>query len=697
MTAHDRLTGTPSQPEPGWSGRWFAPGGHVLDPNEGGDSRDQMTSVDLESIAALRQILADAFESGSWAALDEVPVLAQHEDGTMQVQPRETVLEGHIDSLEYVCKDHFITRIGELSMLVPAARVRKPARKAIERLSGHTEDWAARTLGGPVARRALAVTRVEDADLYENRMVTELVHPILSTALSRRLSELRRRKTDLDDLLLARDEGTRSRREHLYRFWGDSAEHAADAAAAVDRTLARLQRLSTKVQKLRGSALSVLLRGRRTGQRNVRNTNVIVDNRHYRSAAKIWRAYEAFLPTGTSSEERQEASVARHIAFDRYVVALLVQALGYLDFIPEADNFTEGGDATAFRGPWTRATVTVQDDGVIVIESHGCRTRVVPLLDLVGPDDSDGTVGMRWVSAVSGMNDSTVVVYTAPSHRLRQLHDVRIAAKLTSSGPDGWIPSVGTAVPVSPYETTSLERVARALALAIMLPALEDYPIPLALGERRIPRRLLDELANANLADSGLSPMFHRMSADQLGIRRPLTRSETSRFTGFVRSLSERTRRPGWERDISADIALLESDMMAATSAVEDLLTCPSCHRKADATRVARRGVVLSITCASCGMRWGHETCGNCQSRIPIIEPDREIVNPEVSGPGWVERVFGQEALSSPCWARTVPGRYVCPTCRVCSESNTPAGEDCIRCNGSASEDSGRPGNSRTM
>jgi hypothetical protein len=667
-----------------------------LDPNEGGDSRDQVTSVDLESIAALRQILADAFMSGSWAALDEVPVLAQHEDGTMQVQPCEAVLEGHIDSLEYVCKDHFVTRIGELSMLVPVARVKKPARKAIQRLSGHTEDWAARTLGGPVARRALAVTRVEDADLYENRMVTELVHPILSSALSRRLSELRRRKSDLDDLLLARDEGTRSRRTRLYQFWGDSAEHAADAAAAVDRTLGRLQRLSTKVQTLRGSSLSVLLRGRRTGQRSLRNTNVIADNRHYRSAAKIWRAYELELPTATSPEERQEALAARHVAFDRYVAALLAQALSFLDFIPEADGFVEGVP-TAFHGPWTRATVTVDVDGVIVIESHGRRTRIVPMLDLFGPDDSAETVSTRWVSAASEVHEHTVVVYLASSHRLRQLPDVRISAQLTSAGPDGSVPSVMTAVPVSPYETTSLERVGRALALAIMLPALEDYPTPLASSERRIPRRLLDELAKSDVADSGLSPIFHRSSVDQLAIRRPLTHSEAARLTGLVRSLSERARRPGWERDVSADIALLEGDVLAASSAVEDLLTCPSCHRATDSSRVARRGIVLSITCPSCGTRWGHETCGNCQSRIPVIEPERELVSPEVSGPGWVERVFGQEALASPCWARNVPGRYVCPACRICSESSTPAGKDCPRCNGSAPDDANGPGISRTL
>ena len=141
-----------------------------------------------------------AMASGSWTELLGRPLLAGHDEDIVHLERREKRLADKLPSIAHIT-ERFVTRLGERSELMPVSRVKRPARRAIERLAGHTEDWAGRTLAGPVPRRALAVTREEDANLYENRMVAELVHPILSSALLERIRKLRRLVTDLADLI----------------------------------------------------------------------------------------------------------------------------------------------------------------------------------------------------------------------------------------------------------------------------------------------------------------------------------------------------------------------------------------------------------------------------------------------------------------------------------------------------------------
>ena len=283
---------------------------------------------------------------------------------------REQVLKANLPSIARVC-ERFITRLGERSELLPVSRVKRPARRALERLSAHTEDWATRTLSGPVPRRALAVTREEDADLYENRMVTELVHPILTSALSDRIRRLRRLTSDLADLARAEDEGTHYRRYRLYTFWGADAARAAESSSQASQTLRELEKLAAWVQSLRGSTLTVALRGRRTGQRSLRNTNVIANDRHYRAAGLVWSAYEREPEADETAEERQARFLSRHRAFDNYVLGLVVRSLDDLGYAPGEDEMPAGNSPVALHGPWGEVTFTRTPAGVIVLTSHG--------------------------------------------------------------------------------------------------------------------------------------------------------------------------------------------------------------------------------------------------------------------------------------------------------------------------------------
>jgi hypothetical protein len=675
------VSGRTSEPLPNWTGRWAIGGTPCLDDrcDAGNVSRDDSTSDDLDALATLEVGLHAAVNSGSWSAVRDAQLLAGLDEESLQLERREFVLRDNLSSIAEVC-ERFVTRLGELVELRPVAQVKRPARKALARLAAHTEDWAARTLSGPIPRRALAVSRDEDADLYENRMVVELVHPILTSAISARVQRLRRIRADLADLERARDEGTHRRRERLYRFWGGDAARVGESSDRAARTLEELERLGARLQHLRGSTLGRLLRGRRTGQRTLRHTNLIANDRHYRAAGLVWSAFERDPDLQEDAEERRERLRRRHLTFDQYALGLLVRAFSELGYSPDGDTIPTPDHPGTLTGAWGTATIRMNNDGTLTLESHGTATRFVPLIDLVGPDDDPATVEARWQSVIGAVAKPTVIIHLSSSETLRALPP-RLATPLISAAQDDIAGRRdATAIPVSPLETTSLERVARAVATAVMVPALLSYPLAVSLDGRPVPRRLIDRLMTLDSPRPAASPIFHRPSHDELHLRRPMIASESTQLDALLRELSRRAKAPGWERDMADEIWCLRAALDIAESAARTFLTCPGCRNAAGPEQLHREADVFSITCRLCGTRWGHERCGACQARVPIIELEREPLNPEVQGPGWVERIFGHEALASPCWARTVGDRYICTSCGKCPLSGSEPGANCTRC-----------------
>ena len=630
-------------------------------------------------MGSLDQLLSTAVESGSWAELLATPLLAGHDDDVVRLEQREIRLAERLPSIAHIT-ERFVTRLGERSELMPVSRVKRPARRAIERLAAHTEDWAGRTLAGPVPRRALAVSREEDPNLYENRMVAELVYPILSSALLERIRQLRRLVTDLADLDPAQHVGTYQRTERLYSFWGDDAAKAAESHLHAGETLASLEKLAAWVNALRGSTLSRLLGGRTTGRRSLRRTNIINNDRHYRTAGDVWVDYERPEIATETPDVRRKRLTSRHLTFDRYVLGLVARALADLGYTPPADRLPGPGETVELEGSWGKVLLGRGTDGVLTISCHGSMTRIVPLLDVIGPQDEPAAAGQRWAELGEAIGCPTVVVFLASAGEVRAIADQQPAAAMISACDDSLEPGTGlTGIPVSPLETTSLERIARGVALAVRIPPLMAYPRRVTPGDERMPRRLVEHLYSAVTSEPGLSPLFHRVDND-LRLRRPLVAAERERLEGVVRGLATAARGSGWERDYVTPISFLIGSFDSAVEALLPLLTCPVCSEPSEARQLIRAGDLFAISCHSCGTRWGHERCGGCQARIPFVEPEQGLLNPDVQGPGWVERIFGQDALSSPCWARTTANRYICPECRTCSLLGDALSAGCTRC-----------------
>lgn len=662
----------------GWSGRWFGESGWVLDPEgNAADSRDSAETDDVDALLSISEDLIEALESGSWRRLSRAPLLASHDAQSLALEDREMRLEEHVPSLVRICS-RYVTRLGELIELQPVARVRRPARRALERLSAHTEDWAALTIKGPVPRRALAVTRDLNPDLYENRMVVELIHPVLSTALGARLRRLQRVERDLADLAAARHEGTHQRRTRLYAFWGAGAERVDESSRAAADALQRVRSLHQQISRLRGSLLLSLLTGKRTGQRCLRRTNVIQNDRHYHAAGLIWEAYERPPVIVEVPEQRAVRLQQRHEAFFAYVFGLLVRSLDELGYAPHEDQLPSPGLPVTLTGRWCDATLHVTGERTLILESAGRRTRIVPLLDMLTPSDDATDVARRWTTAVEQVEEPTILAYLAPTESIRHL-EPPLALQMLAGRPETRLLASG--VPVSPLETTSLERLSRAIAVAVLEPALLSFPAEIRDGDQPIPRRLIARILEANIQEATAPPLLHLGVPDRISLRRQLLQEERTSLSLLIGQLKSEAGGPGRAKDLKEAVEALASSVEAAEALVGRLFCCPTCGIRGDASQVAREGDLFMLTCRdrSCMTRWGHERCGACAQRVPIIEPGGTSARAQ-AGPGWIERTFGTDCLSSPCWSSGGSGRYICPRCLACPLADTAEAVDCMRC-----------------
>ena len=236
-----------------------------------------------------------------------------------------------------------------------------------------------------------------------------------------------------------------------------------------------------------------LLGTRRSGRRQLRQTNVIANDRHYRAAGIVWNAYERGDRAIETADERQARLAERHEAFSLYAVALIVRALSDLGYRPDEDRAPAVGGTLRLKGAaiWATIELNWSRDGTVTLRSEGRSTRFIPLLDLVGPDDRLEEAVARWSAVEAEITSPSGDGALAPFRVMAALPGVA-AQSLTSAGADG--PNgraLVTAVPVTPLETTSLERVARAVADAMReRQGARSYPAVVR-ADNPLPRRII--------------------------------------------------------------------------------------------------------------------------------------------------------------------------------------------------------------
>lgn len=615
--------------------------GHVLRVGPDGDER--LAEEVLDGLTS--ELLGSPL---TWDFLTQsVPLVATSTNAAEELEVLVSGVKADLPHLRTVVHEPR-SRLQHEERLVPVGRARRPARTAVRRLAGHSEDWYDRGFRSVQPRRVLTRRVDLDVDLYENRVAVALLEQHIPWALQTRMRRLQEVEAGLEELTKAlRDEGSYLRRLRLSALWEATGDGSAvfDAYAKVAQVLADAVGLRRELQRLRGAPLIESLTGRRPPVGSLRMTNILRDDGHYRGVADLWKLVVEPLSPPEPEAQRRERLEARQCAMAVYVLGLICRNLRTLG----CDVRDRGATAEAgidFDSPWGPGLVRIGSDDVVVLHTPAGTRRFVPW-----------TAPAEVVAGAVPLPGSTTVAY---------LGSVADAA-LETLGADA-----DAAVPVNLLEPVATERMGRVVLRCLVGGALASYPPSITNAGQPVPPRLRDEL--------GSLPQV-RVSEERTELIEPLGSGGIEEIDRWLEDLKLRGRGHGWERHELRNLSSVRESIVDADRQLSGLLSCPACQVRAPIRAFDRDGDGYLVRCESCHTEWGLARCGSCGGIEPILRLDVELSGrAEASTARELDRLLGRDRLATPCWRTPIGGRdFICSSCGVCGGQAAHA-DDCFRC-----------------
>ena len=639
---------------PGPTGEWEVGKGGLEDASVGQFFPDALASdQDVEALLQLGQRLREESHDG-WLAWSGVNPLAPGLDEAVRPHPFEDRIEHELQHLEAVChKPRTHIRLEVERELV--GRARRIAREAPEWLAAHTEDWHHRTLAGVQPRRIRAEIREERWDLYENRVAARLVDKLV-VWLRRRIAEVRRIRDDIlsrfEELDDTAQDGSRHRAERIYSLWGE-AWHANWQEVA-DSTLKRLERLLYKVLALQDSSLYRQVPMRAQVPRTLRMTNLLTTDDHYRGVARLW----SLLPTRDSLSPRMHYQRQQdlHRSFDAWCMLLVVRACSQLRICPADDDDWESALAKGHSVQLEKGLrVEWEDCGSVSIgatqEMGGLTLRFVPSLQSLESARTEDALAQRVApitDAVAEQPHWTVVLH--PGSASRAPYD---AIATIGNPPQPGVPGAVDFIRVSPFSLDCVERVARAIRWATLVPRLLAYP-PSVSAPPDEPHRAaswLDKDDNGQWAMVAL-PRGHE------SIERGLREAERRERGTAKRQMAKKDE----AKKAVDEWRTFKQTVDAAIANLCELRTCPRCGERAEFQQRGARCFTARCRSDSCRAQWELRALPDGKGRVPVFLVP--LPNP-AAGPHEIDELVGCDILALP--SEDDPARFLHPRHRSVS------------------------------
>lgn len=656
--------------------------------------------LEASSVRSIGDKLADLERAGaSWQAWVGVAPLVpgiSDEVDLLELERATRLNLGHIETICRRPRAHLHVEVER----VPVSRARRIPASAATFLASHTADWDGRLIRGIRPKRVLAEVRLDELDIYENRVAARLIDHLVAH-MHRRIRVLRRLLKvfqEKEDYSATLQGSTYQRTRRMSALWGETV-NASEGRRKAEASLQELQELSHKLAGLMGSALYGGVPRRAFVPTTLRSTNILVNDAHYRRVADVWRTWASTGEGDLLSPVQLHAEAQRLCrGMDAFAMLLMLRALASLEYAPDdvadAQTVRRGVDLALRHGDHE---IELQwcDDGTLVVR---CRARVLRIVALPtnltgGTDDQIGRAleQIRHAS-VARTGEELLVLYLA-SEGDGEAANAMLLGSLHTVGNDPRIDLRGAGcLPVSPWEIGSTERVARALRWFVTRAQFNDYPTQITVPPTA--KGIFDSGRHAPWlvgAQSGtlelrIPPRDHEW--ERLGLTAAVeaaeraaaaARDEHARLTETLRR-AVREKRTGnlvhEKHDANANVTERETFLHAVRGVAAqlqlarehsaELLVCPSCGVSADPTRdfEPRDRGCFRCACMDCGTEWAMRRCSRGH-RYATMLPNGEFLEPRDTFTGWEDRTYGSDILAVP--ARTGDGGwgFVCPECGV--------------------------------
>ncbi|HAS6018946.1 TPA: hypothetical protein ACGUVV_001236 [Vibrio vulnificus] len=214
--------------------------------------------------------------------------------------------------------------------LLPTSRVKRYANNYQAHLVAHSECWQQRTIVGIVPKKLMAKVSEDEAAIYENIVYVRLVDNLFNylTMYQLRLEEIVTfigRFGTLDS----------SNKDHRYitqltQDWGrayeDSDETMEQLQAQTESTLESVKSSIRKLSQLRSDKLYQSIPRVAKVPMELKQTNILVHDKNYRRAAKLWRMWLKNANTNRLSPQKLlEHKQRNFIQYQSYVDQTLRQ------------------------------------------------------------------------------------------------------------------------------------------------------------------------------------------------------------------------------------------------------------------------------------------------------------------------------------------------------------------------------------
>ena len=648
-----------------------------------------------------QQMLSKQNTWQDWANLSPlVPEIAS----AIQIQPLEKSIKDAIPHLEEICHRPRSYLKMETEKL-PVARVQRIAPHAIAYLTSHTEDWECKTFRGIRPKNVLSLVREELLDIYENRVAVRLIDHVL-IYLRQRIRDVERLKNELEQVLNFSKEASQSihyrNRTRICRLWGENFDAAPQLNVAKE-TLNFLQQIKQKLLTLTDTDLYKAIPRGAEVEGTLRNTNILIGDRHYREIAKLWREWSKWRSKRSKTVLQLFDFYQQTInGFDAFCCLLCSKVLikterdrgfGYLS----DSALPERGQSYSLQQDSAKESESLNfqwlEDGSIQLESEKLGIlKFIPLVAQLAesPDEQTSEQILKLLESVIDQANSqpyrTIILYfgTAQdvskiSPKLRRYFNT-IGNDLLNSdlNPNSKSDRKLALLPVSPFDILSTERFARAVQWWIYSQKYSAYPI-----KNVLEFRLSDELLR-QLQQSGA--MRQSPQNNQLLVMRPLSPDDRRVFNSNLHSMIKKEEAKGnSSRGEVIKLRQLENLPESIAQEFESFLTCPTCQAKYSATGfdISFENIgndCFTAHCQQCETDWGLQRCGQCQTNYPYIKLSG--ANPEISdrSVGWCDRVFGRDVLAMPCFDDRNLQFYICSNCGSCGNSSQSSSYSCQRC-----------------
>lgn len=218
---------------------------------------------------------------------------------------------------------------------VHVSRAKRIPSKSYQYLASHTEDWIHKSIVSFKPSRILNEELETNFDIYENQLTISFIERSL-TYLNSRLKEIQDIKSFLNDyekLLKNRDDqkGWYKKIERNLSLIGavydDEHYHSNNPEGSkLTETEEILNQINKRLTLLRKSELFDLVNKRTSQTISLRNTNVLVDHKHYRYIKSLWIELDKVKPEKNENEKVQfEQDVFKGVV--SYANALIVYSL----------------------------------------------------------------------------------------------------------------------------------------------------------------------------------------------------------------------------------------------------------------------------------------------------------------------------------------------------------------------------------